>query len=245
MTISIAACGEQQGIRTAIRLPMSGRDRNRSRTSVDTCTAAPCRGRGGDRPQRSLSAHAARSIGSFLCGRGVRHRCSHFRIGQRYRASLISRRSRPPWVFDCRRQRCKPLIVPPRRSCSIRGRLLGRPGFEKDLGGSAGAWRARPAKDRGAVRGQCFNCAADIEGSKLTTMNEKKSTYRVEIKNIGTPPNEAFGWNIYRNQDVLPILRSQQLFVSRAAGLADANRSRLQLIDADVLGRAPQSIRHF
>jgi hypothetical protein len=61
-------------------------------------------------------------------------------------------------------------------------------------------------------------------------MKEKKSTYRVEIKNIGTPPNETFGWNIYRNRDVLPILRSQQLFVSRAAGLADANRSRLQTL---------------
>ena len=60
-------------------------------------------------------------------------------------------------------------------------------------------------------------------------MGEKNPTYRVEIKNNGTPPNETFGWNIYRNQDVLPILRSQQHFVSRTAGLADANRSRLQL----------------
>jgi hypothetical protein len=68
-------------------------------------------------------------------------------------------------------------------------------------------------------------------------MNEKKPTYRVEIKNSGTPPNETFGWNIYRNQDVLPILRSQQLFISRMAGLADANRSRLQLVDADALRR--------
>jgi hypothetical protein len=33
--------------------------------------------------------------------------------------------------------------------------------------------------------------------------------------------------------DVLPILRSQQFFVSRTAGLADANRCRLQLVDAD------------
>ncbi len=67
-------------------------------------------------------------------------------------------------------------------------------------------------------------------------MNEKNPTFRVEIKNNGTPPNETFGWNIYRNQDVLPILRSQQHFVSRRAGLADANRSRLQLMDADALG---------
>jgi hypothetical protein len=67
-------------------------------------------------------------------------------------------------------------------------------------------------------------------------MNVKKPTYRVEIKNNGTPPNETFGWNIYRNQDVLPILRSQQHFVSRMAGLADANRSRLQLVDTNALG---------
>jgi hypothetical protein len=66
-------------------------------------------------------------------------------------------------------------------------------------------------------------------------VSEKKLTYRVEIKNIGAPPNETFGWNIYRDQDVLPILRSQRNFVSRMAGLADANRSRLQLIDADAL----------
>jgi hypothetical protein len=45
-------------------------------------------------------------------------------------------------------------------------------------------------------------------------MNKKKPTYRVEIKNSGTPPNETFGWEIYRNQDVLPILRSQQFFIS-------------------------------
>jgi hypothetical protein len=67
-------------------------------------------------------------------------------------------------------------------------------------------------------------------------MSEKNPTYRVEIKNSGTPPNVTFGWNIYRNQDVLPILRSQRQFVSRMAGLADANRSRLQLVDAKALG---------
>ena len=64
-------------------------------------------------------------------------------------------------------------------------------------------------------------------------MNEKNPTYRVEIRNSGTPPNETYGWNIYRNLDVLPILRSQQFFVSQFAGLADANRSRLQLVDTD------------
>jgi hypothetical protein len=65
----------------------------------------------------------------------------------------------------------------------------------------------------------------------------KKPTYRVEIKNNGTPPNETYGWKIHRNSDVLLILRSQQLFVSRMAGLADANRSRLQLVDADLQNR--------
>ena len=69
-------------------------------------------------------------------------------------------------------------------------------------------------------------------------MNEKNPTYRIEIKNRGTTPNETYGWNIYRNQDVLPILRSQQFFVSRMAGLADANRSRVRLIDTDMLGSA-------
>jgi hypothetical protein len=77
-------------------------------------------------------------------------------------------------------------------------------------------------------------------GGKLSkvgsAMNEKKPTYRVEIKNNGTPSKEAYGWKIYKNQDVLPILRSQQLFSSRMAGLADANRSRLQLVNADTLG---------
>jgi len=70
-------------------------------------------------------------------------------------------------------------------------------------------------------------------------MNQKKPTYRVEMKNSGTTPNETYGWNIYRNQDVLPILRSQQLFVSRMVGLADANRSRLRMIDADTSGSGP------
>ena len=69
-------------------------------------------------------------------------------------------------------------------------------------------------------------------------MNEKKPSYRIEIRNSGTTRNETYGWNIYRNRDVLPILRSQQLFVSRMAGLADANRSRVRLIDTDMLGSA-------
>jgi hypothetical protein len=64
-------------------------------------------------------------------------------------------------------------------------------------------------------------------------MEEKTPTYRVEIGNRGTPPNETYRWEIYKNMDVLPILRSQQLFVSRMAVLADANRSRLQLVDID------------
>jgi hypothetical protein len=65
-------------------------------------------------------------------------------------------------------------------------------------------------------------------------MIEKKSVYRVKIKKSGTPPSEAYEWEIYRNLDVLPTLRSEQFFVSRILGLADANRSRLQLVDADM-----------
>ena len=68
-------------------------------------------------------------------------------------------------------------------------------------------------------------------------MNEKNPTYHVAIKNGGMPPNKTYGWEIYRNLDVLPILRSQQLFISRRAGLADANRSRLQLVDTDMKNR--------
>jgi len=70
-------------------------------------------------------------------------------------------------------------------------------------------------------------------------MNEKKPTYRVEIKYSRTPPNDAYEWNIYRNLDVLPILRSQQLFISRMAGVADANRSRQKLVDADMQNLEP------
>ena len=68
-------------------------------------------------------------------------------------------------------------------------------------------------------------------------MNEGLPTYRIEIKNSGKPPNESYGWKIYRNLDVLPILHSQQFFVSRMAGLADANRSRRQLVDTDMQSR--------
>jgi hypothetical protein len=74
-------------------------------------------------------------------------------------------------------------------------------------------------------------------------VNGKKSIYRVEIKKSGTPPNEAYGWEIYENLDVLPILRSEQLFVSRMSGLADANRSRLQLVDTDMKNRRPKEQR--
>ena len=65
-------------------------------------------------------------------------------------------------------------------------------------------------------------------------MNERTPTYRIEIKNNSIAPNKSYGWQIYRNKDVLPILRSQRLFVSRMAGLADANRSRLELVDTDL-----------
>ena len=65
-------------------------------------------------------------------------------------------------------------------------------------------------------------------------MNDKQPTYRIEIKNSGQPPNENYGWKIYRNLDVLPILHSQQFFVTRMAGLVDANRSRRQLVDTDM-----------
>ena len=71
-------------------------------------------------------------------------------------------------------------------------------------------------------------------------MNEKNPTYRLEIKYSGTPPNETYGWEIYRNLDVLSTLRSRQLFVSRMTELADANRSRLQLVDTDLLNRKPR-----
>jgi hypothetical protein len=65
-------------------------------------------------------------------------------------------------------------------------------------------------------------------------MNDENSTYRVELRNGSTPRQESYSWQIYRNMDVLPILRSQQVFASRAAGLADANRSRLNLVETDL-----------
>ena len=63
-------------------------------------------------------------------------------------------------------------------------------------------------------------------------MNNRQPTYRVKINRSGTPPNETYGWEIFRNLDVLPLLRSRELFVSRAKGLADANQSRLRLVEA-------------
>jgi hypothetical protein len=66
-------------------------------------------------------------------------------------------------------------------------------------------------------------------------MNKKKPTYRIAIKHSGGPADETFGWEIYQNSDVLPILRSQLFFDSRAAGLADANRSRLALVETDLI----------
>ena len=71
-------------------------------------------------------------------------------------------------------------------------------------------------------------------------MNEKKPTYRIRDQIVAARRRikPANGLNIHQNSDVLPIRRSQQLFVSRMAGLADANRSRLQLVDADLQDRA-------
>ena len=73
-------------------------------------------------------------------------------------------------------------------------------------------------------------------------MNEKNPTYRVEIEHSGTPPQETYGWRIYRNTDVLPILRSEQRFTSRMAGLADANRSRLQLANDELQKRTSKEL---
>jgi hypothetical protein len=70
-----------------------------------------------------------------------------------------------------------------------------------------------------------------LKGSEAWCTNTQ-STYRVKIKTSGTPPNESYAWEIFRNLDVLPLLRSKELFVSRAEGLADANQSRLRLVEA-------------
>jgi hypothetical protein len=110
--------------------------------------------------------------------------------------------------------------------------------YEKE----AGSWSQKAQK---ADADEAYRKAVGYSDSLFlarqgSAMNDKKPTYRVEIKNSGTLPNEAYAWKIYRNRDVLPILRSQQLFSSRMAGLADANRSRLQLINADTLGWPPQ-----
>jgi hypothetical protein len=64
-------------------------------------------------------------------------------------------------------------------------------------------------------------------------MGFEKPTYRIKINNCGTPPDGQFGWEIYRNADILPFLRSHQFFISRSAGIADANRSRARIIAAE------------
>jgi hypothetical protein len=65
-------------------------------------------------------------------------------------------------------------------------------------------------------------------------MARKKSIYRIHIKHAGTPLFHTYRWEIYKNLDVLPTVRSSHSFVSRVAGLADANASRSQLIIADL-----------
>jgi hypothetical protein len=73
-------------------------------------------------------------------------------------------------------------------------------------------------------------------------MSSENSTYRVEIINSGTPRQESYSWKIYRNMEVLPILRSQQLFATRMAGLAEANRSRLNLVETDLQNRKTKEL---
>jgi hypothetical protein len=121
-------------------------------------------------------------------------------------------------------------------------------------GAMSGIWRSLVPKFKTAIRlrqrtttstpniisGRCARTRTGRDrifcggASWRSAMNEKQPTYRIEIKNSGQPPNENYGWKIYRNSDVLPILHSQQFFVSRMAGLADANRSRRQLVDTDI-----------
>jgi hypothetical protein len=138
---------------------------------------------------------------------------------------------RPPRL-EQRAKRAKKLrAVSGARPCRSPNRQYGRGGellparrtlFQIDAPGPG-----RDAREFAATAA----CGSTSQGS---TMNKEQPTYRIEIKNSGTPPNENFGWKIYRNFDVLPILHSQQFFVSRMAGLADANRSRRQLVDADM-----------
>jgi hypothetical protein len=70
--------------------------------------------------------------------------------------------------------------------------------------------------------------ANKVEGQ---CMDDDKPTYRIKISKHVTP-QVAFGWEIYRNGDVLPFLRSQQFFISRMAVIADANRSKAKLMNA-------------
>ena len=66
-------------------------------------------------------------------------------------------------------------------------------------------------------------------------MNEKNPTYRVEIINNGIPLDGTYGWKIYRNRSVLPVLRSEPAtayWSTRAvahfghAGKSSANRGK-------------------
>jgi hypothetical protein len=88
----------------------------------------------------------------------------------------------------------------------------------------------RCRKENESLSGQGNN---EMLSSKPTNKKHLIVIYRIKIKYSGNPPNKTYSWEIYRNSDVLPVLRSQQAFVSRAAGLADANQSRLRLVDAD------------
>lgn len=65
-------------------------------------------------------------------------------------------------------------------------------------------------------------------------MSKSKPTYRIEIKSSGTSPDDTYEWEIYRNFDVLPVLRSRQTFSSRRAGVADAYRTRRQLVETEL-----------
>ena len=63
-------------------------------------------------------------------------------------------------------------------------------------------------------------------------MTDRQSTYRVKIKRSGTPPNESYGVGNFQELGCLTRPAIQGTFVSRAKGLADANQSRLRLVEA-------------